>query len=304
MNKSYNLRLPVDLMLKLFDQLVSPILLYGCEVWGFEDLKQIESFHLHFCKQILKLKKSTPNCMIYGELGRHKLAKTIEHRMISFWGGIVNGDNNKLSPMMFKYLRVLHERDIYSSPWILKVKSIFEKTGMPFIWNTANYNVGENLQLTATPNQTWLKKTIDRRLSDIYMQEWCTEVNNNGQCKVYRIFKKNLKFENYLINLPLYIRLHFCRIRCSNSKIPSISGRYQNTVFHERICTLCDQEKLGDEFHYFFECPTFSQVRNNYIAPYFCRNPNTLKMEKLFQSKSKKTLRNVSLFCGEILKRF
>ena len=131
LNKSYNLQLPLDLLLELFDQLVSPILLYGCEVWGFEDIKQIEAFHLNFCKRVLKLKKSTPNCMVYGELGRHKLIKLVESRMVTFWGRIANGDGNKLSCMMYKYLRVLHDKRIYTSPWLLKIKSIFEKN-----WNT------------------------------------------------------------------------------------------------------------------------------------------------------------------------
>ena len=38
--KSHNLNLPVDLQLQLFDQVILPVLLYGCEIWGFENLKQ------------------------------------------------------------------------------------------------------------------------------------------------------------------------------------------------------------------------------------------------------------------------
>ena len=53
----------------LFDKIVKPILLYGCEMWGFGNIDIIERVHLKFCKLILNLKKSTPNFMIYGELG-------------------------------------------------------------------------------------------------------------------------------------------------------------------------------------------------------------------------------------------
>ena len=41
--------IPVDLMLELFDKSVVPILLYGCEVWGFENIDIIERIHLKFC---------------------------------------------------------------------------------------------------------------------------------------------------------------------------------------------------------------------------------------------------------------
>ena len=50
--KARKLKLPVDLELDLFDRLVVPILLYGCEIWGYEDLDQIKKLHTQFCKQM------------------------------------------------------------------------------------------------------------------------------------------------------------------------------------------------------------------------------------------------------------
>ena len=75
-NLSVNARklsLPVDGQCELFDLLVSPILTYGCEVWGFCNLSAIELFHRKYLKYLLKLNKSTSNCMVYGETGRVKL---------------------------------------------------------------------------------------------------------------------------------------------------------------------------------------------------------------------------------------
>ena len=65
-----NQPIPIDLQLKLFDSIVEPILLYGSEVWGFENTIDIEWIHLQFCINILHLRESTPNYMVYGELGR------------------------------------------------------------------------------------------------------------------------------------------------------------------------------------------------------------------------------------------
>jgi hypothetical protein len=55
--------LSIDCLLDLFDKIVKPILLYGCEVWGFSDNYVIEKIHLKFCKLILR--QSTPNFMIF-----------------------------------------------------------------------------------------------------------------------------------------------------------------------------------------------------------------------------------------------
>jgi hypothetical protein len=63
--KIRNISIPVDLQLKLFDSLVSPILLHASEVWGFENKESIEKVHLQFCKNILKAQSTTPNYMVY-----------------------------------------------------------------------------------------------------------------------------------------------------------------------------------------------------------------------------------------------
>ena len=48
--KGRRLKLPTDIMLKLFDSCVAPISLYGCEVWGYENTDIIEKVHTKFCK--------------------------------------------------------------------------------------------------------------------------------------------------------------------------------------------------------------------------------------------------------------
>ena len=63
--------LSVAILLELFDKLILPILCYSCEVWGFNKAKDIERVHLKFCKYILKMKTSTLNEIVYGEVGRY-----------------------------------------------------------------------------------------------------------------------------------------------------------------------------------------------------------------------------------------
>ena len=47
-HKTKKLCLPIDIQLKLFDSLIEPILLYGSDVWGFEDNSNIERVHLFY----------------------------------------------------------------------------------------------------------------------------------------------------------------------------------------------------------------------------------------------------------------
>ena len=61
--------LPIDIQSDMFEKVVSPILLYGSEVWDFSCTEMLEISHRNFLKKILHLRPSTPNCMVYGELG-------------------------------------------------------------------------------------------------------------------------------------------------------------------------------------------------------------------------------------------
>ena len=65
----HNLEFPIDCQLKLFDRTIVPILLYGCEVSGFEICNVLEKVHLNFLRSIFRMKKSTPLVMITENLG-------------------------------------------------------------------------------------------------------------------------------------------------------------------------------------------------------------------------------------------
>ena len=98
--KEHNLS--IDCQLDLFDKIIQPILLYGCEVWGFTKNTFTEKLHLKFCKYILNLSSKTTNGMVYGELGRYSLLVAIKVRMISFWAKLhFSPDIEKLSVRIY-----------------------------------------------------------------------------------------------------------------------------------------------------------------------------------------------------------
>lgn len=125
-----NLSLPMDLQLKLFDHTVLPILCYGSEIWGFEQLKIIENIHNEFLRKITKVRSSTPMYMLYAELGRYPIEIIIKSRMIGYWNRIITGKQGKLSYILYQTL-YNHEKTF---KWTKHIQNIFSEIGRNDLW--------------------------------------------------------------------------------------------------------------------------------------------------------------------------
>ena len=152
--------LPVDIQLKLFDSLVLPILLYCCEIWGFEKFEDIEQVHLTLCKTILCVKKSTPNVMIYGELGRFSLKYKIYSRIINYWKRNIVSNEQRLSVITYKFLFSMYKNHIFISRWIVNVKNILDFAGFDYIWLR---------QFDSNINRKWISQMIKQCYCDMHI---------------------------------------------------------------------------------------------------------------------------------------
>ena len=71
--------------------------------------------------------------MIYGELGRFPLEIRVKLRMIAFWSKLVLNEN-KLSSVLYRLMYLLKTKHQYSFKWLNHIESIFNSTGMGFIF--------------------------------------------------------------------------------------------------------------------------------------------------------------------------
>ena len=84
--------MPIKLLLKIYDTMVVPILLYGAEVWAASsqftpdkcDKTEIEKQHTSLLKQILGLNRSTPNIAVRAEFGRLPLVLNAHVRVWNY----------------------------------------------------------------------------------------------------------------------------------------------------------------------------------------------------------------------------
>ena len=292
MTKCKKLELPIDINCELFDVLVLPILTYGCEIWGYNKLDHIETFHRKFLKNQLRVNKRTANCMVYGELGRFRLEIPIYKRMIGFWLRIVRAKDSKLSSVFYRLLKTLYEANEYNSSWLQKIKTILDSCGMSNIWEHP-----ENF------SDEWVVNSVEMKLKDMERQTWHAELERNVLCSNYKVFKDEHKTEKYISDLDTPDRINLTKYRCGSHRLPVATERYSGQE-NLHPCALCDNNDVGDEYHYVLICPVFRDVRGKYIKAYYYRRPSCLKFNQLFNTKSLKELKNLAKFVKCVMSLF
>ena len=293
-SKAVNLLLPPDIHIDLFEKMVTPIFLYGCEVWGYGNIEPIEIFYRKFIRRSLGVGKSTANCIVYGEVGKYPIFHKVNARMLSFWVKITEGKATKLSSIMYKIIYKLHLEGLYDSPWLMHIKSILLNSGRPQFWYQQDF---------LTP-KAFMVTDVCLQLKAQYLAWWEAELYRNRKCVSYRIFKDQIIFEPYLKNLNFLDRRALCMFRVGNHGLPVEKSRYTaGGGGVDVICKLCNRGDICDEFHVLFLCPHFNDQRAKYLNKSYSERPSTLKMYTLFNSGQNKT-QKLAKFVRCILKQF
>ena len=278
-------------MIKLFDHTVLPILTYGSEIYGYENIEMIEKVHNEFLRKITKSRKSTPMSFLYGELGRHPIAITVQTRMIQFWTRMLLGKEQKLSLTIYKYMLNQSRTEF---KWMTKIKNILNTVGRPDIW----LNQRDIQQINLNPHA--LKQT----LIDQFKQSWHDQLLQTNKGRIYNSFKHDINFETYLTKLNKSEWLHLFKFRTANHLLPVETGRYDGTPFENRNCPLCPFNAIGSEKHYLTVCNYFNEDRVHYLGADVCNNINRFGMKYLLAEAPTNVLKNVTKLLAKIMSMF
>ena len=114
------------------------------------------------------------------------------------------------------------------------------------------------------PNSKWLVEAVKQKLSDLFLNQWYSGLENSQNCKIYSIFKTQFGIEKYLSEKSNKYQKYMIKFRTRNHKLPVETGNWTRTPLEQRKCTRCDRN-IGDEYHYLLECPILSLQRKKYL---------------------------------------
>ena len=198
-NKMKLSKLPTKLALKLFNSLISPILLYGSEVWGpyanhdfaeWDKIK-IEQVHVQFIKRILGCNFNTSNIMSRGEIGQRPLLVNMIKRHILYIQDIQT-----------------RKKSLVTKAWEFELSNTFTPNFTTYI-NKFNLNLHDISNLK--------KHKINETLYNLYDRFWKIELDKSPKATSFKHYKNAVNFESYLSQIKsVKYRIGISRFRLSN----------------------------------------------------------------------------------------
>ena len=177
--------------------------------------------------------------------------------------------------------------------WVSKLKIILQRNGFGYVWE--NQSVVNKFQFI---------KTFVKRLKDQYLQDWNETVTNSSKLSTYVQFKQCFMYECYLDVLDIRkFRFSYASFRCSSHDLEIERGRYTNTERNQRLCRLCDNNSIEDEYHFLLCCNQYRDLRETLLPIKYYINPNRHKFVILMSTKNEKLIKSVATFLYRAFQR-
>jgi hypothetical protein len=294
-------------MVKLFDNLVAPILTYSSEVW-FPYCKDLasknpqnligdflaqsvsssfphENVHLKFCKRLLGVNNKSMNLPVLAELGKFPLSLKIMVQSISYWTHIVNLSDKSL--LKQTYLELIRGDDISNNEWISTVRGFLLSAGYKHIWqNQATFSAGR------------LKHSLTLYIENAFKSFWKRITSHNtSRLLFYKTMPSDFGLQSYLL-LPKEDREAMTKIRISAHDLEIERGRYAGLPRVERLCKIC--RTIEDEFHFLNECTLYVQLRDS-LKRSIDEPLAKQSISSLFSTSDQRIIRKLATYARECL---
>ena len=129
-------------------------------------------------------------------------------------------------------------------------------------------------------------------LTDMSEQEILSNFWSNLNCVKYRIFKNEILFEKYLVNLNRRDAIILCRFRYRSHRLPINNGRFESNPEESKVVfPWCGLKVFGEKFHYIFVCRFFKKGRQICLDRQFIVSSlSTFHMKNSFNGSSVKVV--------------
>ena len=264
--------LDIRLLCKLFDSLISPILLYGCEIWGHcrKLTNTVDSIYTGFLKRIIGVRIDSN--VVLAELKQTPMRLKKLKRQCLYWNRLINLSDSSL----------LHKATLEQLTWFKKDAVRDRKCWMVATARAAHASQAALLDTECEPPNmqvTTLQQLINNHERDTFhnhaLRSTCHEGSRDFYASELFIREDNFRSVTYAqwfwrSGSPLEIANSvnmrtLIRFRVGAHKLQVVVGAWVGVPRNHRICKCCNMNIVEDEFHMVFECLLYDQARHEHI---------------------------------------
>ena len=280
-----------SVQIQLYKAMIEPILTYCSEIWGLYNSDCIHTFHLAFLKSMLCVKRSTPNCFVYGELGIYPIHIDLKMRVVKFWLKLIRPSttNENYARQIYKELLRIKITHPVQITWVSKLQDMFNGVGL-----------GHFIVEQQVNNEKEFLTMFKKRLVDVYLDDWTNLVRQTSDGRLYKHIKDTFIFEQYLDMPHKTLRIAITKIRLSSHLFFIERGRWTNLERRQRTCDVCNV--IEDEYHVFIECPRYSIERKKLLPNILKTRPSMNEFVKYVRCDSETEFTRVGRLCLSIQK--
>ena len=250
--------LSVDLLFKIFDTKILPILTYGAEIWCNHEGKDVEKVHHDFCKYVLKVSRLTPNVFVRGELGRYTIDAIRTEILVKYWLKLLHMPNERLPKICYNLQCRWLEANPRTNCWAKDVKDTLLAWGFGYAW----YNQGVG-------NIPLFLSHFKERNRDIDIGSWQHDVQNMDSLRTYKLLKTYFGCERYLKDIKTSsFKQILVKFRGGLLDLRANSGKFEGLSIERRFCKLCNTA-VENEYHFLFVCSYYGSLRKQFLPDYF-----------------------------------
>ena len=240
--------LPPEVMFKLFDAIIKPILTYGSDVWGHRKsgLDMVDKVMLRYCRRVLNVKATTSNIMMCGECGMLPPSVQCIISTMCYMNRLYHMPGGTIAKRVYEELNKLHSMG--STTWVTRVNEVITNHGMDITKLPSNFRIEcKNVVITQFKTQ-W-----DRDMHNI---------ETYPILRTYNKLKSSFVIEPYLYMLKNHkYRVAVAQLRTSSHTLANERGRYARPKVQicDRTCNVCGI--LEDETHFLIHCSLYKRER-------------------------------------------
>lgn len=226
---------------KLYNACVVPVTDYASAVWGYSKNSHSEQVQNKAIRCFLGVNQFTPIPGLQGEMGWMPAKFRKMKNMLRYWNRLVKMPNDRLTKKIF-----MHNQTV-NSKWCQEIQEIFAKIDKNEIYdNTSLYNLDE----------------FDNDIKPCIDNFWNVQINSKPKLRTFKTFKTNFEVSDYIQAIKnRYTRSIFAKFRLGILQLSIETGRYTQVKLEDRVCKLCNNGSIEDEFHFLCKCSKYNELR-------------------------------------------